>query len=324
MQQKAAKTIASRLFKALIVLGLALGAALTLLGFLARARPSFDMVNDGLPFLLAGALVLLGLALLVRDRRLILLALLLAAVNAAEIVAGLQGAAPAAPGGSARFLRVVAFNLWQGNDRMHDIAKFLAETDADVVVLEESTKRHLAELRSALGSRYPNVVGDEGIVVLSKYKILADGRIDRAGFPPWIALMVRWVELDVNGTKIEVAGAHLTRPYYAKLQREDIAALTKFANSRTVPLVIAGDFNMTPWTFNLQSLVNATGLKRYNTFHFTWPMQAGKQPLLPLFAIDHVFATSQFAKIATHAGPRLGSDHRPIIADIALASPAPQ
>ena len=42
-------------------------------------------------------------------------------------------------------------------------------------------------------------------------------------------------------------------------------------------------------------------------------------PFLPLVAIDNVFASPRFAAIATKPGPRLGSDHRPIIVDIALA-----
>ena len=42
-------------------------------------------------------------------------------------------------------------------------------------------------------------------------------------------------------------------------------------------------------------------------------------PVLPVVAIDNVFASREFAKIATIGGARQGSDHRPIIADIALA-----
>jgi endonuclease/exonuclease/phosphatase family metal-dependent hydrolase len=41
-------------------------------------------------------------------------------------------------------------------------------------------------------------------------------------------------------------------------------------------------------------------------------------PLLPLVPIDNVFTTAHFAKIETRVSPRLESDHRPVIADIAL------
>jgi endonuclease/exonuclease/phosphatase family metal-dependent hydrolase len=173
-------------------------------------------------------------------------------------------------------------------------------------------------LRQALHTRYPFSVGDWGIVILSKHPILAEGRIDRPGYPPWISLMLRWVRIEVNGTPLDLAGVHLTRPFYAELQQQDIAALIAFANSRTLPLVMAGDFNMSPWTEKLGRFERSSGLKRYNTFHLTWPMARGTLPLLPLVAIDNVFASPQFARIAVAPGPRLGSDHRPIVADLAL------
>jgi endonuclease/exonuclease/phosphatase (EEP) superfamily protein YafD len=85
---------------------------------------------------------------------------------------------------------------------------------------------------------------------------------------------------------------------------------------------MAGDFNMSPWAEKLQRFERASGLARYNTFHFTWPMERGDVPLLPFVAVDNVFASPSFAKISVTGGPRLGSDHRPIIVDLALVKPA--
>jgi endonuclease/exonuclease/phosphatase (EEP) superfamily protein YafD len=114
---------------------------------------------------------------------------------------------------------------------------------------------------------------------------------------------------------------HIARPFYPVLQHQDITTLTQFMAARKLPLIVAGDFNMTPWTDQLQRFTEATGLSRYNKFIFTWPMRWRKYPFVPLFAIDHVFASEAFAKISAWGGPRLGSDHRPVIADIALAKP---
>jgi endonuclease/exonuclease/phosphatase (EEP) superfamily protein YafD len=303
-------------------LGLAFGAVLTGLGWLAQWWPALDLINNGLPLLAAGTIVLFGLALLVRDWRFIVPAALLAAINVGLIFAGLQGVAAEAAPGSQRFLRVVTFNLWRGNDRMDDVAQFLAEADADAVVLQEVTREHGTALRQALGPRYPHSLGDRGLVILSKHPILAEGRIDRPGYPPWISLMLRWARLDVNGTIFELAGVHLARPFYPELQEQDIEALTEFVRSRTLPLVVAGDFNMSPWTKKLASFTRSTDLERYNTFYLTWPMRRWNVQLLPLVAIDNVFASPHFAKIATTGAPRLGSDHRAVIADIALAAPS--
>jgi endonuclease/exonuclease/phosphatase (EEP) superfamily protein YafD len=117
-----------------------------------------------------------------------------------------------------------------------------------------------------------------------------------------------------------VVGVHVARPFYPVLQHQDITTLTQFVRTRRLPLIVAGDFNMTPWTDQLQAFTRATGLGRFNNFNFTWLMRWRNYPFTPLFAIDQVFASPSFTKIATWGGPRLGSDHRPVVADIALAA----
>ncbi|MGH6833593.1 MAG: endonuclease/exonuclease/phosphatase family protein [Methyloceanibacter sp.] len=308
--------------KGLIVAGVVLGASLIVLGLLARWWPVLDIVNNTLPFVAAGAVLILGLAAFTRDWRLILPASLLAAVNVMLVIGAWQGAATDAAPGSQRFMRVVTFNLWGGNDRIDDVVKFLAAAEADAVVLQEVTREHGTMLRQALQSLYPFSLGESSIVILSKHPILAEGRIDRPGFPSWNSLMLRWARIDVNGTGMELAGVHLARPFYPTLQEEDIEALTNFVLIRGGRLVVAGDFNMSPWTEKLARFTRVTRLERYNTLHLTWPMRRGKLRLLPFVAIDNVFASRHFAKIATRGGPRLGSDHRAVIADIALAAPS--
>jgi endonuclease/exonuclease/phosphatase (EEP) superfamily protein YafD len=306
----------SRLLRAIVVTGLAAGTVLTAIGVLAYWRTALDIVNNGLPLLTVGCVALLGLAFADGKRTLIGAAALLVAVNFALLLTGMSGAAPEAREGSERFLRVATFNLWGPNDHAGRIEKFLDDTNPDAVVLEEVRQHHRAFLDD-LARRYPHRAGDNGLVILSKYPILEDGRVDRAGFPPWMSLIVRWARLDVNGTEVELAGVHLARPFYPELQQADIVGLTEFVHGRSGPLILAGDFNMAPWTWKLKGFTHATGLKRYNTVHPTWPMQWRGVPLLPLVPIDNVFTSAQFSNIATTVGPRLGSDHRPVIADIA-------
>ena len=90
--------------------------------------------------------------------------------------------------------------------------------------------------------------------------------------------------------------------------------LIDFARNRERPLIVAGDFNLTPWSVKLQRFTRETGLKRYNTFTPTWPMNR----LMPFVTIDNIFASKQFEPLKVETAPAIGSDHRPIIADIAL------
>jgi endonuclease/exonuclease/phosphatase (EEP) superfamily protein YafD len=300
-------------YRSLIGLGVALGLVLTGLGWLAEWWPALDLVNNGIPALFAGSVVLFMLALVTWDWRLIALAALLTAVNAGSILEAMQGAASEAESGDKRFLRLVTFNVGFDNDRIDSVHKFLIETHADIVVLQECTLEHMRRLHKGLDARYPYRVGEISIAIFSRYPIKTDGRIDRIGYPDPILFLARWVEVDVNGKPIEVVGTHLVRPFHPALQKHDLTALSHFVRNRELPIIVAGDFNLTPWTYQLNRFVRSTKLGRFNTFHHTWPMP------VPFVAISNVFASREFVKIATFRGPSLGSDHWPIIVDIALS-----
>jgi hypothetical protein len=75
----------------------------------------------------------------------------------------------------------------------------------------------MAPLRQSLQAVYSYATDGTRIVILSKDPILAEGQVDRPGFPPWISLMLRCVRLEVNGTALELAGVHLARPFHPEL-----------------------------------------------------------------------------------------------------------
>src|SRR3972149_4023293 len=72
--------------KTFIVAAIVLGASLTVLGLLAQWWPALDIVNNGLPFVAAGAVLILGLAAVTRDCRLILPAFFVATGNALALL----------------------------------------------------------------------------------------------------------------------------------------------------------------------------------------------------------------------------------------------
>jgi endonuclease/exonuclease/phosphatase (EEP) superfamily protein YafD len=307
--------------RVLTVAGLLIGAVLTALGLLASRVPAVDIVNDVLPLIAAGMVLVLLLSVFTKEWRLIVAALLIGAINAALLVEGMRGAAAEASSDSRRFLRVATFNLKAGNERIGEVADFLLNTDADFVVLQEMRGPSAPALWEAVAARYQYSAGTLGLVILSKFPIAAEGRIDRTDSHGWHRPLIHWARVSVNGKDLTIAGVHLERPYYADAQIYDVATLTQFVRNQTTPLIVAGDFNMTPWTVKLQRITAATGLKRYNTFHPTWPLRVRGVRLLPFAATDNVLASSEFAAMSVTTGPDLGSDHRPVVADIALVSP---
>jgi len=308
----------SKLLNAAIIAGCLFAAAALVAGVMADAYPILDIVNNGLPFLAAGLLVLFLLSLVLRSRMLIVSTGAFLGVALAALLLNLSGAAQKAPEEAERFLRVATFNMWgKGDLHVEKVESFLAETEADVVVLEEIRWKHESFLKDML-STYPYQAGTHGLVILSKHPIVGKGRLDRPDLPYWRSLIVNWARLDVAGREVEVAGVHLARPFYPSQQQTDFENLTKFIQSRSGPVIVAGDFNAAPWTRKMQNFSSATGLGRLNTFAPTWPARWRDFPLLPLLPIDNILVSPQLAKIDLTIGRRLESDHLPVIADIAL------
>jgi endonuclease/exonuclease/phosphatase (EEP) superfamily protein YafD len=88
------------------------------------------------------------------------------------------------------------------------------------------------------------------------------------------------------------------------------------------PVIMAGDFNATWGHAPFRELLSA-GLRDSHVdlgqgLSTTWPRGI---PLLPsLFRIDHVLLSDGVEAVAVRNGEGPSSDHRPVIADLALRS----
>jgi endonuclease/exonuclease/phosphatase (EEP) superfamily protein YafD len=287
----------------------------TLLGLLAAWFPLLELLNHFRLIWLAGASALFPLALVLGGPRLIWVAATLVAVNLALVGFALTGSAAKAGKDSQRVLRVVSLNVGAQNPRIDLTAEFLLKVDGDVVVLVELRKKQRERLLEQLRSRYPYQLGTRSVMLLSKLPAVASShqngrRIDGRPSAPV------WARFERHGTTFELAGVHFVRPFTPHQQISETEALIDFANARDVPLIVAGDFNLTPWSTILQRFGMETGLKRSITFTPTWPLGRRRMPFV---TIDNVFVSKQFAVVSAEAGPYVGSDHRPIIADLALA-----
>ena len=90
-------------------------------------------------------------------------------------------------------------------------------------------------------------------------------------------------------------------------------------------MVVAGDFNSTPWSFALKRLDGMLPLIRRDRAIATWPSapteaQGRKVPLaLPVLPIDHIYAGAGWRTLDVRRGPSLGSDHRPVVVTLQAA-----
>jgi endonuclease/exonuclease/phosphatase (EEP) superfamily protein YafD len=90
--------------------------------------------------------------------------------------------------------------------------------------------------------------------------------------------------------------------------------------------ILAGDFNSAQWSFRQQGADGALGLQRRDRLLPTWPalipqLHGQAFPGPPFIPIDHIYAGSLWRTVKVERGPRLGSDHYPLIATLAWTGP---
>jgi endonuclease/exonuclease/phosphatase (EEP) superfamily protein YafD len=115
-------------------------------------------------------------------------------------------------------------------------------------------------------------------------------------------------------------GSHLmspTLPRRFEQRNEQLAMLTERRAKIAGPVVIAGDFNVTPYSPYYSDWLAAAGLtdSRYGrTLSTSWPV------VLPILGIpiDHVAVSNEIVVLAHRRLPAFGSDHWGIMAELAL------
>lgn len=289
--------------------------------------PRLDLLTHFAPFGLAGGLVALPLTLGAAGRggwrawtRLAALGAMVAwgALIWPEVTRPIPPTVRPIPG---RTLRLVEFNAWDDNPDPSRAVDWIDRQHPDVVVIDEMTpalKRGLiargfvftkgmvtAEIFSRGPARAPTF-----LVPMRDWKILPD--FARASF----------VSPGGRG-RFTVVNVHLNHPDQPEnaYHPENFAILLD--RQRRDRLIVAGDFNLTPWSFGLRRLDARLGLTRIDRAIPTWPARrriAGLSvPMVPVLPIDHIYVGPAWRVAALRRGPDLGSDHYPLIADLVLS-----
>jgi endonuclease/exonuclease/phosphatase (EEP) superfamily protein YafD len=196
----------------------------------------------------------------------------------------------------------------------------------DIVLLQEYAPHFHAEFARRM-SEYPHRVhiarwDAYGAAIFSRFpfaeKPAADLRLGPMGHPQMRAVV------DVNGTRVAVYNVHLEGPHYLDelaARRTEFADLLDVIRREPLPIIIAGDFNMTMETPQIAAL-RSVGLR--DAHHeagfglgITWPVIGWTRYVpVPGVRIDHVLVSGHLAVTSCTTGHGHGSDHRPIIATV--------
>ncbi len=282
----------------------------TALGFTAAWISAFDLLNEVRPIHVAAALVLLAVAIALREAPLIRPTAALTLLQVGLLLLPWARAANTAPGAPPA-LRLVTFYLGTENDRLEQVADFLLGSGADVVLLQDvgcaATERLIPKLKTAFPTTFVSADTCAGQALMSKSPWLAGGQVITGGRKPLLV----WARLQAGTHTFTLTGVRLSDPDAPNEQAADVARLISHLASQGASHVLAGTLAITPFAWKFAQLQNA-GLGQHATYLATFPAA------LPLALPDNVLSTQDIASVHITTGPALGSVHLPLIADIAF------
>ncbi len=213
---------------------------------------------------------------------------------------------------SERTIRVLWLNTWMGSRPTEEVLHYLETSGADFVLVSElhdEGQEGFQRLRAA----YPTMIRCEGghecnTIIFAKRPAL-DQQTNQG-------LRASIGEFDVDGARLRLIAAHLARPNPPAGQQREFRALIDTIGAASDNVILAGDFNSTPWSFSLRRFDTANGLRRHTRALPTWPAQAWTRlrlpAITPFLPIDHVYSGSRWRLVSLRRGPRTSSDHYPI------------
>ncbi len=215
-------------------------------------------------------------------------------------------------------LKVLTVNVSYRQFAVRRLLELVREADPDVLIVQELTP-HTERVLADFDTLFPyhrkfTAEGPTGIGLWSRHALESDATFALGRLP---ALEAR--VLAPQGT-FTVIGTHLSSPMTprrAAARNVELKQLGERSAAIEGPLVVAGDFNITPYSPYFVDWLAASGLtdsRRGRTLAMSWPT------MLPFFGIpiDHVAVNSSFAIVSHRRLPNFESDHYGVLVELAL------
>ena len=241
----------------------------------------------------------------------LVLALVAVAYGMALIVPEIAQSLVVHPSRGAQF-RILSANVWHDNPTPDLAVTDIIARGADAVLLQEPDGTLEPQL-TRLKSRYPYAsdCAGSGVQIFVKSPIVAQG----CGLGSGTRADLVWIQTTApDGRPVTLVTTHFDWPFPPSPQAAERANLAQ--RVRLLPnddLILAGDFNTTPWSFAMRrqdkSLVP---LRRRTLAWFSWParLDALAQPWpMPVLPIDDIYAGPAWRSARLTRLRIRGSDH---------------
>lgn len=298
---------------------------------LSTRFPELDPLADSVP--LWAGVAMFGLVLTARRRvwtpRLSRRRIASALLNAAGMIAAAVTFVPdwvrpdvlLAQPGQQRSIRLIQINIWDANPDPDTSLDWIVRQKPDIVAMQEVTPAvNIGMLKRGFS------VGRDRAAVTIFTRLPFTGRRDDIDSSHWTApppVVREGIEEPATGRVFYVFALHLSHPERRRTAGEIDAFFDLLTHYDRDRLIVVGDLNRSPWSALLQRFDRRLGLFRLDHAEPTWPsaVRIGSRylPAVPLIPIDHVYVGPAWRVVKFETGPAMGSDHRPLIVDLALA-----
>lgn len=303
--------------------GLLLGVGVTLYGLLAPLAPRFDLINHFRPFTILACFGLLAIGLLALWPGWPKAAIGLALVNLALAVPALAMTAGSSNGDDRERIRVLSINLWISRD-YDGIVRLIERENPDLLMLQEVRDYHVANLLPRLATAFPHIIKNRhDVAVLARTPLRAmQQHAETVRIPALVT--ARWTS--PAGTTYRVGATHFAWPFQPDAQLKQVDWLADAMRQASEPVILAGDFNLSPWSYMLTRLTYTGGLRQQGLIGFTWPSRKKTTgpPWPPAVLIDNVLTSPGIFGSNFRVHEDVGSDHRPVSVDLYAPSSPPR
>lgn len=285
-----------------------------------------DLLTFAWPYIGAVGVFLTVAALVTRRVKAIVIALAGLAVATIPAV----DVPTAQPSTAASGLKVLTANLFADNVENPSVfIDLLRREKPDIVVLQETTARWSQTISES--KLYPYESGEDtrrrdSLKVFSSLPIRAETELKRAFTEKWAYKQPLRLELDLNGRPLFLYAFHPETPRRLWQWRDRNAYLLAAANAvkgdlEKAPVIVAGDWNTPTWSPFFRSFLKQAGLTS-TAGGWLQPVSRFSMKLDAIAyigaSIDHIAVSPDILLRGRRVGPYFGSNHLPVIAELAL------
>ncbi|MCC3404949.1 MAG: endonuclease/exonuclease/phosphatase family protein [Microcoleus sp. PH2017_10_PVI_O_A] len=238
-------------------------------------------------------------------------------------------------------LKILSHNVGWHKTQSPTLFKLIDQQKPDLIFLQEIVQKHTQRAFTWLKAEYPYQIGTPPVGILSKYPIVSSEILHLAGHPETQQRAI----IKFNQQEIVIYNMQATGPWFKRYnilpflkipiykygkRSPEIQDLVQRVEQETLPVIVAGDFNMTDETkdyYNVQKVLQDSFRKSGFGFGFTWPhgwelkflvKSSNLRLNYPVCRIDYIWYSKHWGAKSSSVLEATESDHLPVGAELVL------